>query len=280
MSLESDDVNASRLVRKNLYRSDQFADSSGVFHRGAAAPRGLRRQPRRSAPARSATGNYDYKNGNVDKIPAYCVIREWHRQERMGRGPMAGLSAIVYVSRPPPPGPDRPQDFDVFAGGASLHVARRVAHGDRRRDAERRRHRGRSLPACGLGSGPDIRRPAVSWDAKTIAFAARATAERPAGDLHDERRRDGLRQAGGHRQPRPRWAAASSSTTSTPRSAPRSTASRASSSRRLAATSTPIAPRSTTPALSARPRTRPSPTRTCTSSKPTPRPRARPAFAS
>src|ERR1019366_8931467 len=35
------------------------------------------------------------------------------------------------------------------------------------------------LSTCGLGSGPDVRRPAVSWDAKTIAFAARASASDP-----------------------------------------------------------------------------------------------------
>jgi Tol biopolymer transport system component len=36
-----------------------------------------------------------------------------------------------------------------------------------------------SAPPCQLGSGPDVRRPAVSWDGKTIAFAARATATDP-----------------------------------------------------------------------------------------------------
>jgi len=36
-----------------------------------------------------------------------------------------------------------------------------------------------NLTSCGLASGPDVRRPAVSWDAKTIAFAARGTATDP-----------------------------------------------------------------------------------------------------
>jgi hypothetical protein len=35
------------------------------------------------------------------------------------------------------------------------------------------------LSTCGLGTGPDVRRPAVSWDAQTIAFAARSSASDP-----------------------------------------------------------------------------------------------------
>jgi hypothetical protein len=174
MSLESDDVNASRLVRKNLYRSDQFADSSGIFHRGAPLFEDFGDNHAMSAGPICDQASYDYQNGNVDKIPAYCVIREWHRQERMKAS--AGVTAIVYVSRPPPPGPDRPQDFDVFAGGASLHIvpASLTATGDLTLSGADVTVN-LNLGSCQLGSGPDIRRPAVSWDAKTIAFAARAT---------------------------------------------------------------------------------------------------------
>jgi hypothetical protein len=177
MSLESDDVNASRLVRKNLYRADQFADSAGVFHRGAPLLEDFGDNHAISAGPICDQAAYDYKNGDLDKIPAYCVIREWHRQERMERG-SAGLSAIVYVSRPPPPGPDRPQDFDVFAGGASLHIvpASLTATGDVTLGGA---DSAVDLATCGLGSGPDVRRPAVSWDGKTIAFAARSSATDP-----------------------------------------------------------------------------------------------------
>ncbi len=177
MSLESDDVNASRLVRKNLYRSDQFSDSSGVFHRGAPLLEDFGDNHAISAGPICDQAGYDYQNGNLDTIPAYCVIREWHRQERMERA-MASLTEVVYVSRPPPAGPDRPQDFDVFAGGASLHIAAAslTATGDVTLGGT---DAAVDLSGCGLGSGPDIRRPAVSWDAKTIAFAARASASDP-----------------------------------------------------------------------------------------------------
>jgi hypothetical protein len=175
MSFESDDVSASRLVRKNLYRPQVFNGSNGILHRGGPLfedfggdlPSG----------ALCDMGSYDYDNAPVDTIPAFCVIYEWHKRERVER--MTGaVSEIAYVSRPIPPAPDRPQDFDVFAGGASLHLAQvvptpltgaLVAAGDS----------AVNLTSCGLASGPDVRRPAVSWDGKTIAFAARGSATDP-----------------------------------------------------------------------------------------------------
>lgn len=184
MSLESDDVRGSRLVRKNLYRPDLCpAGSDGITHRGGplfedfgtpgadggAAPCGADYGPICDEAA------YNYDTDPIDTIPAYCVIREWHKRERAARA-LPALSSVVYVSRPPPAGPDRPQDFDVFAGGASLHLlsatiaAGKVVPGtDTAVD----------LTSCGLGPGPDVRRPAVSWDGSTIAFAARGTASDP-----------------------------------------------------------------------------------------------------
>ncbi len=175
MSFESDDVSASRLVRKNLYRPEVFNGSNGIAHRGGP----LFEDFGDSLPSGALcdAGNYDYDNAPVDTIPAYCVVYEWHKRERAERMPGA-ISAIAYVSRPVPAAPDRPQDYDVFAGGASLHLAQvvptpvtgaLVAGGDTAVD----------LSTCGLGSGPDVRRPAVSWDAKTIAFAARGSATDP-----------------------------------------------------------------------------------------------------
>ncbi len=105
----------------------------------------------------------------------------------------------------------------MFAGGASLHIAAATLTptGDVTLGADT----AVDLTACGLGSGPDIRRPAVSWDGKTIAFAARATRERSARHLHDERRRDGLREAGRTSPTTRRRATTCSCTTSIPRSA-------------------------------------------------------------
>ncbi|MBV9948482.1 MAG: hypothetical protein JOZ69_16650, partial [Myxococcales bacterium] len=178
MSFESEDVNASRLVRKNLYRQEvapRGAPSPGIAHRGgplfedfgaADAGAGLP-----SGAACDALG-IDYDAAPIDSIPAYCLTREWHRRERAERAP-APLTAIVYVKRPPPAGPDRAQDFDVFAGGAELHLV--AASVDGAGNVTAGADRALDLGACGLGAAPDVRRPAVSWDGKTIAFAARGS---------------------------------------------------------------------------------------------------------
>jgi hypothetical protein len=179
MAFESDDVNASRLVRKNLYRPEIMHGSEGLTHRGGPLLEDFGASLASAALCDQGgdAGAYDYDNGNLDGIPAYCVIREWFLRERAERM-LAPLSAIAYVSRPIPAAPDRPQDFDVFAGGASLHITTAtlmngaVALGtDNPVD----------LTTCQLGASPDVRRPTVSWDGKRIAFAGRPTADQPLG---------------------------------------------------------------------------------------------------
>jgi hypothetical protein len=197
MSFESDDVNSSRLVRKNLYRPEVYTGSNGILHRGGPLLEdfgepavGTDAGPAPVPDGGSGTGqgalpsgalcdaqNYDYDNAPVDTIPAYCVIYEWHKRERVARN-LTPTMAVIYVSKPVAPAPDRPQDFDVFAGGASLHVAQVTATpltGALTVTSDN----AVNLSSCGLGSGPDIRRPAVSWDAKTVAFAARSTSSDP-----------------------------------------------------------------------------------------------------
>jgi hypothetical protein len=174
MSFESDDVGASRLVRKNLYRPDVFTGSNGIMHRGGALFEDF--SDTLPSPALCDQGNYTYTPANVDQIPAYCVIYQWHKLERMERM-LNPISAVVYVSRPVPTGSDRPQDFDVFAGGASLHIATVTpqAGGALTLGVDTPVN----LMSCGLAAGADVRRPAVSWDGQTIAFAARSSASAP-----------------------------------------------------------------------------------------------------
>jgi hypothetical protein len=177
MSFESDDVNASRLVRKNLYRPEIMPGSEGLTHRGGPLLEdfGAKLASGALCDQGGDAGAYDYDNGDLDRIPGYCVIREWHRRERAERM-LAPLSGIAYVSRPVAAAPDRPQDFDVFAGGASLHVAAAtVANGAVTLGADAPV----DLSTCGLGAAPDVRRPTVSWDGKRIAFAARSTSTDP-----------------------------------------------------------------------------------------------------
>jgi len=172
LSLESDDPNASRLVRKNLYRPEQMQGGTGIAHRGGALFEDFGGVP---ATAQScASGNYDYDNGDLDKIPAYCVIDEWLRRERASRK-LTPLSAVVYVKRSIPKA-DRYQDWDVYSPGADLRVAQ-VTDGPT----------GVTVTGDASMSGPcgldpqtaDVRRPMVSWDGKKVAFAARSSASEP-----------------------------------------------------------------------------------------------------
>jgi hypothetical protein len=177
MSFESDDVGASRLVRKNLYRPDVFTGSNGIAHRGGALFEDFDMQL--PSAKLCAMGNYMYTPANLDSIPAYCVIAQWHQLERMERNLTTPPTEVVYVSRPIPAAPDTPQDFDTFTGGASLHIASITLGmgGTVTGGADKTVNLTTCTPS--LGSSPDVRRPAVSWDAKTIAFAARATSSDP-----------------------------------------------------------------------------------------------------
>ncbi len=178
LALESPDVMASRIVRKNLLRPELSLSGHqpGLIHRG-----GPLFEDFPNADANGAlcdAGNYDYQNGDLDLIPALCIVREWHRQERAARTP-SPISAIAYVKRTIPALPDRAQDYDVYSGGAELHLA--GASMDPTTGAVSLTGTDTVMnTVCGLDpSAADIRRPTVSWDGTQIAFAARGSATAP-----------------------------------------------------------------------------------------------------
>lgn len=178
LSVESEDPNASRIVRKNLYRPEVCSVAgcdkpSGIAHRGGPL---LEDFPGQTAnPKACADAKHDYDNGDLDKIPAYCVMAEWLKRER-DVFKLAPLSAVVYVRRPIG-SVTRPQDFDVYSPGADLRRATvtQAAGVVTPVGVER------SLTAgCGLDvATADIRRPQVSFDATKITFAARSSASEP-----------------------------------------------------------------------------------------------------
>ena len=176
MALDSDDINASRIVRKNLYRPEVFTGSTGIAHRGGPLLEDFPGVVASGALCDAKMPPINYGTDDVNKIEAYCVLREWLRIERSARN-LSGLSAIVYVRRPISMGRDGPQDFDVYQGGADLRrvAATLDAMGNVVPGADT------SLTAgCGLtAASADIRRPSVSWDGKHIAFAARSSAGEP-----------------------------------------------------------------------------------------------------
>jgi hypothetical protein len=172
LALESPDPNASRLLRKNLAPfipgGAAPATPVGILHRGGSLF-GVGTDCTAEPPDAGAAG--------VDAQNPYCVIRHWIELERANRmkGAMP-LSAVVYVKRPLRTDKEAPQDFETFSPGADL--LRAPASLDAQGNLTLQG--GASLLAgCGLSAGGDVRRPAVSWDGKEIAFAARASASDP-----------------------------------------------------------------------------------------------------
>ena len=169
LALESPDVNASRLVRKNLPAVPEYG---GLVHRGG--PLFAEKHDCTEAELVAAVD----RSAPLDEQAPYCVIKAWFQKERAARfaSPPA-LTGIVFVRRPPAALPDTPQNFEAFSPGAevlqvaaSLDATNHVTVG-----AET------SLSAlCGLSpASTDARRPAVSWDGSKIAFSARKSADSP-----------------------------------------------------------------------------------------------------
>jgi WD40-like Beta Propeller Repeat len=165
VSLESNDPNASRLLRKNLP-----PQRNGVVHRGGSlfADAG---NPSTCDLSAAATGPLDEQN-------PYCVLSAWIALERQARMPSdPGMTEIVYVRSPAGTGPSSPQDFERFAPGADLLRVRASIGSDGWPSLSGAPES--LLTSCGLGSNVDVRRPSASWDGTRIAFSARTAADAP-----------------------------------------------------------------------------------------------------
>ena len=166
MALESPDVNASRLIRKNL---PPVAEFGGILHRGG--PLFTEKHDCTAAELKDAIDT----TVDIDQQAPYCVIKAWFQKEQAARFPTPpALSGIVFVRRPPAPLPDIPQGYEAYAPGAEVvEVAASLDpmtnHVQTPVGAET------SLSAlCGLPvATTDARRASVSWDATKIAFSAR-----------------------------------------------------------------------------------------------------------
>jgi hypothetical protein len=179
LALESPDPNDSRLFAKNL--CPPASGGRGVKHRGGALFEdfgGCGDETTRASLAQCV--GVDADAGDLNEVPAYCVLARWHaieREQAIGSGaldPDPGPRGVVFVARPE--GIGGPTEFDTFQGGADLMWS------DASLDTEGHLQLGapRSLlGSCGLPADADVRGPAVSWDGKRIAFAARADAGSP-----------------------------------------------------------------------------------------------------
>ena len=167
LALESPDPSASRLIKKNL-----SFDVGGIRHRGGS----LFGEGEAGEPCDMALA----ESGPIDDLAQrpYCVIKAWFAHERANRMVnAAGLTGVAFVRRNAPAGADTPQDFGTYEPGAEviLSAATLAADGTVTAGGET------NLSAlCGLNAAStDARRPAVSWDGKRIAFAARTSESDP-----------------------------------------------------------------------------------------------------
>lgn len=166
IALESDDPNASRILRKNLPPFSR----GGVVHRGGALFADAGDVSRCDLDAAL--------EGPLDEQNPYCVLAAWIGLERAQRMPEdPGVTDIVFVRSPVGSGPSSPQDFERFAPGADLLRAPATIGAEGFPELTGTPQS--LLAACGLPSGVDVRRPSVSWDGRRIAFSARTAAEAP-----------------------------------------------------------------------------------------------------
>ena len=178
LALESPDPNQSRLVAKNLFPAVEVDGAQGIVHRGGALFEDFSAGSDVINPASlDDCSAYDADTGDINDVPAYCIVARWHEIERqalLDSGELSPdvVSQLVWVSRPL--GVGATTAIDAYRPGADLLVA------DVTLDGQGRATLGASaslLAGCGLVTGTaDVRTPAVSWDATKIAFAARSAA--------------------------------------------------------------------------------------------------------
>jgi hypothetical protein len=169
-SVESPDPNASRIVRKNL---PLHPAGTGIRHRGGALM-GDGGDPGQCDPVAALNEPLSELTQSM-----YCVIAAWLAKEREERSAsFAPLSGIVYVRRPPTQSPDTPQTFEAYHPGADLRLA--GASIDDQGTLSLTGSDASLMSGCGLAPATaDVRRPAVSWDGKKIAFGARSSGSEP-----------------------------------------------------------------------------------------------------
>lgn len=178
---DADSPNESRIIAKNLFPDELVPGAPGLFHRGGSLFEDFGTSgdvPNTADPSDCA--GIDADTGDLNEIPAYCVMARWWEIEREGaisRGEIVeGDLQIVWISRPL--GVGRADDFDTYRPGADLLAASATtaADGSISLGAER------SLLAGCSGLDPastDLRGPTGTWDGARVVFAARTSASTP-----------------------------------------------------------------------------------------------------
>ncbi|MGF1466495.1 MAG: TolB family protein [Sandaracinaceae bacterium] len=185
LAIDSPDPNRSRLIAKNLFAPEAIAGQPGIFHRGGPLLEdfGVTEAGEVNGATPDDCAGFDLDEGDLNEVPAYCVMVRWHQVEReaaIARGEIDPdpdvVRGVVWVARPTDVGD--PRDFDTYRPGADLRLAEATldpGSGDLSLGPERS-----LLAGCGLdAASADVRGPAVSWDGARIAFSARESADEP-----------------------------------------------------------------------------------------------------
>ena len=181
LAYESPDPNQSRVVAKNIFTADFVDEGQGLRHRGGSLFEDFSGSGTLERATPDDCASFDAMNGDLNEVPAYCILVQWHaieRREAIARGEIFAdtepLRSVVWVARPP--GIGRLDEFDTFRGGADLRVASATLDADGAITLGAARS---LLAGCGLDTTADVRGPAVAWDGSHIAFAARTSATTP-----------------------------------------------------------------------------------------------------
>ncbi len=180
IALESPDPTDSRLLAKNLFPPEM--GSTGIAHRGGSLFEDFSGEGVLNPATLDDCVGIDADNGDLNEIPAYCVVVRWHQIEReaaIARGDVFSdaelVRALVWIARPL--GVGGVMDFDTYRPGADLMSADVTVGAD---GAMTVGTPGSLLGGCGLSPATaDVRGPALSWNAERIAFAGRSSATEP-----------------------------------------------------------------------------------------------------
>lgn len=183
LSPESEDPNESRIIAKNLFPPEQPPGVDGIVHRGGALFEdfGISAGGDVNLADPSDCGGFDVDAGDLNTVPAYCVMARWHQLERQdaiaaGEVDTQPIRSVFWVARSGDLAEAR--DFDTYRAGADLRSASATldAAGDLSLGADS----GRLGGCAGLSAASaDIRGVAVSWDGARVAFGARNAADQP-----------------------------------------------------------------------------------------------------
>ncbi|MCB9593565.1 MAG: PD40 domain-containing protein [Sandaracinaceae bacterium] len=183
LAYDAANPNESRIIGKNLYPPELTAGSPGIFHRGGPLLEDFSTGGVLNGATPDDCAGFDADNGDLNEVPAYCILARWHaieRQEAIASGEIFAdtevVRSVAWISRPT--GVGEPRDFDTYRGGADLMLAPATVDAT---TGDLSIAGGASvLGGCGLDPGTaDLRGLAVSWDGSTLAFGARSSAGAP-----------------------------------------------------------------------------------------------------